>query len=398
TTKLVYNTLSGALIEHKTGNLIGGNHNDELVKNGFLVEEGVDESLILQRENMLVRDSRVLQLSIATTLDCNFSCDYCYETRTKEKMSHKTLKSVITFIKNTIKENNLNKGHIYWMGGEPLLNREPIFKVIKELQEMISIEGIIYTNGYLLSKSFIDSLDYLKIQTVYLTIDGFGYAHDKKRNINGKPTYNKIKNNIEYLVNKWEGKVKIVIRTNIDSDNLNTYKELLEDFKDLRGKVRFTGGPKIHSDNKEIFENFEKYEAKIADDIFIRGFGKVKLPARLSYACPAYSRYSFGINTKGEVFRCIEGLGTDTSPIGKISDDGKFLINSEEYKNWDSFDVFSDQECKECKFLPICFGGCLAVRIKSSHSSKYVDSSKACIVRDRELFNERIKRYYYENK
>ena len=75
----------------------------ELVDNRILIEESFDEVGFLSYcHNMTKFSKGSLHLVLATTMDCNFACPYCYENRRKGKMSIEVQDAIIRFIQENI--------------------------------------------------------------------------------------------------------------------------------------------------------------------------------------------------------------------------------------------------------------------------------------------------------
>jgi len=71
-----------------------------------------------------------LNLTIAPTSTCNFSCPYCFEHGIKYKtMNDEIIDALINFIERKSKITN-NSVSITWYGGEPLLGFKKIKKII----------------------------------------------------------------------------------------------------------------------------------------------------------------------------------------------------------------------------------------------------------------------------
>lgn len=93
----------------------------ELTDNGILIDEAFDEiGFMTYCHNMTKFSKGALHLVLATTMDCNFACPYCYENRRKGKMSVEVQDAIIQFIEANIK-NGDHKLDVTWYGGEPLL-------------------------------------------------------------------------------------------------------------------------------------------------------------------------------------------------------------------------------------------------------------------------------------
>lgn len=93
---VVFNTYSKALVVLSSAEFeqFNAQHFDdsqmvrELADNGILVDETFDEiGFMTYCHNMTKFSKGSLHLVLATTMDCNFACPYCYENRRKGKMS-----------------------------------------------------------------------------------------------------------------------------------------------------------------------------------------------------------------------------------------------------------------------------------------------------------------------
>ena len=125
-----------------------------LLKNKILVDEEFDEKGFLSYcHNMTKFSKDALHLVLATTMDCNFGCPYCYENRRKGKMSEAVQDAIIDYI-----HENLEKGvrllDITWYGGEPLLYPDIIERMSKQIHELVDrytceLNMYMVTNGYL---------------------------------------------------------------------------------------------------------------------------------------------------------------------------------------------------------------------------------------------------------
>jgi uncharacterized protein len=191
----------------------------ELLKENFLlcsendVQTQINEKKFYRNHDSFQHES--LNLTIAPTSACNFSCFYCYEAGIVPKtMGYETIEKLIEFIKEKSKttQNNVN---ITWYGGEPLLAIKQIGKILERLKEKkINIIGqSIVTNGYFLNNENFEFLKTNNIDSIQITLDGSNpQTHNERRkNKDGSGSWDKILENIDNIL-KAENKIRISIR------------------------------------------------------------------------------------------------------------------------------------------------------------------------------------------
>lgn len=396
---LIYNSLSNnmavleaneyaQLIEYKKGTIDIQDSEllHELIRGGFLIEDNVDElktiRLSLQKERFRTDH---LSITIAPTLDCNFSCIYCYEQQSKDSiyMNEYVENAIIQFVKSKIK--NISILNVTWYGGEPLLAVSSIQKLSEEITKICDQNGVNYsasvvTNGYLLTKRTWEILRQGRITHIQIAIDGDRDTHDQRRcTENHEPTYDCILNNIQNLK---KDIAPISMRINIDKSNIESLESLLDDInqRDLvdvvtpyLGKVDAVEGyydQKLCLSDVEFFE-FERLFQRllIKNGFHLDGFAKY--PKRIFAHCAADTYNSFIINADGALYACWEDIGNQSKSIGNILK-GDAPSNISRYLDFMTFDPTMDSKCSSCKILPLCMGGCPIRRIRGAQTcSKY---------------------------
>ena len=138
---LHYNSLNDSFMLSRKNFNLSLNSNDQelqmLVEKGFIVDELTDEDEILRnRANTIVLQDSSFHLTINPTLDCNFSCWYCYE----EKREGTVMKEdVLSSVKKLLAKLGKRYKHIHvsFFGGEPLLCFQnvivPIYETLKRI-------------------------------------------------------------------------------------------------------------------------------------------------------------------------------------------------------------------------------------------------------------------------
>lgn len=154
------------------------------------------------------------RLLLEVTQNCNMRCRYCvhsdiYEhvrAHTDKKMSLDTAKKSVDYFFSLLlskKRKKTFKCAISFFGGEPLIEKNIIFDLIKYIKEInrvkIDIDYLITTNGLLLKNNVIKELKKENIR-VDISFDGEQYQHDMfRKKISGKGSWNDIIKNIKNI-------------------------------------------------------------------------------------------------------------------------------------------------------------------------------------------------------
>ena len=230
---LLFNTISSAFALVDSSQYVSTN--EDLIKGGFLVSDDCNELLLHQyRYLSSLFLSNKLNLTIATTMNCNFACPYCFEDGNKKGMAMQA--DVIDAI-NTFLSTKKNKPiSITWFGGEPFLNWKAIDSISRFLiDNNIQFQSNAITNGSLLPKEIILKLDLYHIKWIQVTLDGPRNIHNKKRFYkNGKGSYDIIISNIGNVLKY--SQCDVIIRVNLDKTNINDYSTLKDEINQIFGQ------------------------------------------------------------------------------------------------------------------------------------------------------------------
>lgn len=384
----ITNTLSKSIlqIDEKCEEIIKQNlidnltceEQDILLKRGFLVQDELDEiGLLRYQSNKLKHSKEEMEFVIAPTLSCNFKCSYCFEMPRKGFMSEETQQKVIDFvIKKTRTEEN-KKIHIIWFGGEPLLYPEIVFSINKRIYDYCKenckeFKSDMITNGYLLTDEIVKQLSENHINHLQITIDGNKKYHDYRRMLRtGIGTYDTIICNLRKLKNT---PITVTIRMNIDKSNVNSIQELEEDIK-LLNNPKIICSPAVvelsenhYDDIKEKcivdHSTFEDYYSNPHIQKYFKCSKGSDFSLRLFF-CEAEHAYSFAIDERGNVYKCWNSLGVDKDIYCTIYDETE---NPNILSTYFSRDPFTEIDCIDCPYIPICAGGCLVQ--KKLHKNK----------------------------
>src|SRR5262245_52393146 len=113
-----------------------------LRENGFLVESREADRRALDGYFSAVKnDSSELHVTVLTTLQCNFACDYCFQgdhgdyNKFAEKMSPETADRIGDWIEREMDRVHPETLAITFFGGEPLLNLPVMYSLSERLSK-----------------------------------------------------------------------------------------------------------------------------------------------------------------------------------------------------------------------------------------------------------------------
>lgn len=329
----------------------------------YIIEENFNELNYLEHiYTKTIENEGSLDLIINPTLDCNFKCWYCFVTANVDnkigtKMSPAIVNNIIKMIEKKILTDKINKLHICWFGGEPLLYYDEIFfritSQVKSLCDSTNTTFInsIITNGYLLDNKKIKYMASINMSSIQITLDGDRARHNKIRNSDGGESYDIIINNF-VQISKLSHGINLTIRINYDNQTLKNIDSLICDLNNVNRKNVVIDLERVWQVN--VNDNV-KEELKITIDKFITNGFKVKTweyKPKQNIACFLDKKNSYVINYDGYVHKCV--ARDYKNPLGELNSDGEIIFN----KSYSNRDVFKVEKCLKCKELPLCFGPC----------------------------------------
>ena len=195
----------------------------------------MDKFFVEHRNN-----SDELHVTVLTTLQCNFACDYCLQgdhgeyNKSVTKMSPETARHVCEWFVERLDSVKPRKLVLTSFGGEPLLNLEALYAISERAYDETQKRGVeseinIITNGLLLTREIVDHLKPLGLNGVKVTLDGDRETHDRMRPLRGgQATFDRIVENIRQVADR----CNIAIGGNFDEDSVDSYPALLDFLKE----------------------------------------------------------------------------------------------------------------------------------------------------------------------
>lgn len=344
-----------------------------LIRNGFVLPGHIDEvELLRQRNRGSINGKQGFDLMILPTLDCNFHCIYCYEDHRPVHMSLK--------VENAIKKWALNAllpykaVNLSWFGGEPLLKIDTVLRLSDYFRHFCMQNGklftnMITTNGYLLTEKNIMALKKAGMKHFHITIDGSLQWHETFRvHKKNKATYARIIQGVNCLL-KVITDAQVTIRVNYNKDSFNSIPEVFDLFP-LENRHRISLiFRQIFGDYADAGSLPDKSEKEL---IFYgmaveKGYGislSQTLQGPKETYCYADKKGSLIINPEAEIFLCGVGKFDSKSKTGDLRANGTIDWKTDALEKWASVDGFDDPDCRRCRYLPLCMGGCRAARVE----------------------------------
>lgn len=377
---LLYNALSGALAKlpmaaweaRETDASVSA----ALREQGFFVDDDADELAVCKfryYQGMFAQKDFVVM--IAPTMQCNFACPYCFEGEHKRAglMDDEVEDALVEVMTAHVKK----KICITWYGGEPLLGFRRMLSISRRLKEAgADYVSTILTNGSLITEEKVAQADLLRLGSVQVSMDGTARHHDRRRCFkNGAPSFEQVIAGVALLLGCTRARVNV--KVTLDKENAEAYDELRaylsERFPESmeRGQLVVTHS---HVLDKTGFDTCGTCYTR--EELFQQGiacldagrenpwFELMPQPAR---ACMFRQPFSLNVDSEGYLYHCMEQFGNPRFRIGNIKN--RSIDRSRLAQGMFAKDPFDDPECRRCKVLPLCGGGCPTDRLRHVVSS-----------------------------
>lgn len=341
-----------------------------LVDGGFVVEENLNEIELMKFNSMRARfiDDKI-SLTVNPYSGCNCRCIYCFESSRLDKgvlMSQSIQEQLIEHLNNSLV--GKKSLHINWFGGEPLIGFSVIENLSKQIIKMCDEQEIAYsssivTNGYLLNDEIVEKMKEYRILNMQITIDGNKEIHDSRRILkNGQGTFDVIMSNVIKYAKKGPS---IQLRINSDKTNLKAYKDVVQILEEngIFNDVKVNLG-KVYTDDTNDYQPEKCFsDREFYDEMF--SFLKTKSTASIVLAqpaingCAAVNVNNFVLDADGSLYKCWNEVGCAEYSFGNIMDG---IMMKDVALNYTNYNTFDREECRKCKFVPICMGGCMSMK------------------------------------
>jgi len=325
--------------------------------------------------------------TVVLTLDCNLACPYCFEDhfRGNHALSEETARLLVAYVKRE----QVGRGRdveLRFYGGEPLMAVPRLKEIAGPLRDAAAVAGTkfscsLVTNATLLTRTVVEELLPFGLNSAQITLDGPAEIHDSQRPfVSGLGSFAMIVANLRSVYDL----ITIKPGGNFTRDNFYEFPAMLDalleaglDPKRL-GPVQFaqihpkSGGHDPHSAACVFGCEAWLIEANLflRGEIIRRGFSVEKPHMGV---CMIELTNNLVVGYDGSLYKCPPLMGWPEFAIGTLAD------GISDYRQSHNLDVWKNDECLECAYLPLCFGGCRFFNKLKTGSIDGVDCRRAML-------------------
>lgn len=353
----------------------------QLQKGLFLIPDTLNELDYLEQRYQWARHiTATLGATIIPTFRCNARCVYCIQDAKRcETMSGELQKTLIESLKRHAQGYpHVIALQIAWYGGEPLLALDNILDIGRQLKsfgesEQLEYNSFIITNGTMLDEETVGQLVETGVTGCQITLDGPKHIHDKRRPLL-EPPKSSFEKSIDGIISAL-GKLTVNIRVNLDPSNVGCVEELWDELEahnllshiqsgeigiSMANVSNFAGlGCRQPCSNVYSLERFSTVELDALRKLFERGIDSYWYPRPELVHCGAITIDSLVVDPLGNLYKCYLDAGHAERSFGKVGEPINFT--SEQLLRWITYNPFKIKACRECRYVPICCGGCPAL-------------------------------------
>lgn len=305
-------------------------------------------------EPIYMRD-RPYSITMEVTSACNLSCVMCSTDSGNPGKNDLTLEDIYPFVEQVKK---YKPTPFAISGGEPLIKKDIVLYMVKELSPVREIAVSIFTNGTLVTRDYAQQLRDAGLKIARVSLDGHtSEVHDA---IRGKGAFEKT---VEGIKNLKEVGIHVNTVSVISKINIKYHREIRDFVRQIADSNDFVGvypwGRASEDLNLTTDESFDFRLASLESD---------KIVANVS----ARNRCNVGetiyIKANGDIFPCFL-LRFPEFKVGNIKEnDLADIYKTDIIEELLKITVEDIEECKNCFVKYYCGGGCRAHAYRCSQS------------------------------
>jgi uncharacterized protein len=303
--------------------------------------------------------------TVVLTLDCNLACPYCFEDTFRGR--HAMSEGVAELMVRKFQREEIEEGRdlvLRFYGGEPLLALPRLKEIAGRLKIAALAAGTnfsftLVTNATLLTRRVVEELLPLGLTGAQITLDGPAEIHDRQRpHVSGAGSFGTIVENLCAVYDL----IALKPGGNFTRENYRRFPEMLDELLAVGidparlGPIQFApilpksgircGGECHLGSGSEWYGEAILY---LREETLRRGFGVEKPNMG---GCMVEMTNNLVVNFDGSLYKCPTFMGWPELAVGNLADGvGDYHVSHK-------LDLWRTDECLECAYLPLCFGGC----------------------------------------
>jgi len=321
-------------------------------------------------KNVIEQKDTTLTAWLHLTDRCNLRCSYCYLPHVREDMSIETGHGSIDAIFRSALANGFKRVKIKYAGGEPLLRFPLIVNLHQYAQALakknkIILEGIVLSNGTLLTAEIVDSLKGLSLHLM-ISLDGLSESHDRHRPYpGGRSSFADVSNAVQLaLVNALIPDISITV-SGRTAENLHQLISWILEY-DLPFSLNFYRENELSASNTDMRlseENiingmltaFKVIETNLPRRSLLPALvDRANLSAPHLHTCGVGQSYLV-FDQNGQVAKCQMHI---RKPITNIQVEDPLAVIRADQIGLQNLSVEEKEGCRTCEWKYWCAGGC----------------------------------------
>ncbi|MEW6520750.1 MAG: geopeptide radical SAM maturase [Thermodesulfobacteriota bacterium] len=364
---------------------------DQLTEMGFLVADvATERRQVLHYLDDINRLNPNLTLALVLGMECNFACRYCFEGSRKgggQAMDDATADQLIAFVKERFGPDK-KKLLLQVYGGEPLLYRQRLLYLARRLKPLVEARGAeltidLVSNGSLLTRQVVEELNPWGLDGVKVTIDGLPDNHNHSRPFkSGRGSFAVIVRNLQQVC----GLTRIRLGGNFTSETYRQFGPLLDLLAGhglTPDKIELVNFNIVLQVNDTLTANeyqggcatinepwLREAALHVREEVYRRGY---TVPELGPQPCAVEVDDAFTVHYDGSLYKCVTWVGHRQFKIGDIWQG----VDERYRQSHHLFHWQKEEKCRECVYLPLCFGGCRFMAFQRDGHMAGVDCRKA---------------------
>lgn len=337
----------------------------KLYEEKFIVEDDYDELKEIQRRHWkTVNSADELNVTVISTLKCNSDCTYCYQRNLDfryEEMTEDDFDGLYAFLLE-VPQRNI---HISWYGGEPLLARDRIlnFCARADKDKRHTYSYSISTNASVYDEKFFRMMERYGLTNVTVSVVGTGEIQSALRPSAEYDSGRVIRNIISMTRH-----TKVIVNLNLCKTNIENIKKVFEELSGYRhSSLSFSFSRIVSYDHRPCAEIeldvdiYMKHMIELANWALDHQFCISDMSCFQNFGvyCGAYANNNYVVGPGLYLYQCDRSYDPKESFAQIVKGALSYRMDCSGCGDVElCLDPYKIDECRKCKLLPYCNGGC----------------------------------------